>query len=33
MLNDGIPAIDAGRVMAALSRYAGNLYSGPSSLP
>jgi hypothetical protein len=29
----GIPAIDAGRVMAALSRYAGNLYSGPSSLP
>ncbi|PBC92525.1 hypothetical protein BX281_0194 [Streptomyces sp. Ag82_O1-15] len=29
----GIPASDAGRVMAALSRYAGNLYSGPSSLP
>ncbi|MFC4016234.1 serine/threonine-protein kinase [Nonomuraea purpurea] len=29
----GIPASDAGRVMGALSHYAGNLYSGPSSLP
>ncbi|WP_285574004.1 serine/threonine-protein kinase [Streptomyces sp. RTGN2] len=28
----GIPTRDAGRVMAALSHYAGNLYSGPSSL-
>lgn len=28
----GIPASDAGRVMAALSHHAGNLYSGPSSL-
>ncbi|MFF1629952.1 serine/threonine-protein kinase [Streptomyces sp. NPDC058272] len=29
----GIPASDAGSVMTALSRHAGNLYSGPSSLP
>ncbi|MFH8900487.1 serine/threonine-protein kinase [Streptomyces coeruleorubidus] len=29
----GIPAGDAHRVMAALSRYAGNLYNGPASLP
>ncbi|ANZ14866.1 serine/threonine-protein kinase [Streptomyces noursei] len=29
----GIPASDTGRVMAALSHYAGNLYNGPSSLP
>jgi hypothetical protein len=29
----GIPASEAGRVMTALSHHAGNLYSGPSSLP